>query len=903
VTPSGQRSVSAPVPQGYRVGDPAEQEADAVWRPYFVSRPLKAIRDRTSSRSVDSGADIPTKPARRVILPDSFTPPVLTKAAMVAVSDDERVPKWIDGLDSGTTGPMVELGSPDVCSSPIVHPQPDREVRPRRTISMPLSSPPNWISRSGSLRGLRRGGNTKDAKRHVSNPDEQVPARPSTPAHVTSNLKRNGNSDIASYISPLSNNTHGDMQSLPQSPNRSSPLPSFSRFSSFNLDQIQADSGPPSKTSLQNPTSPQTPTHPILPFVKGENGKPSTKGSARVVIHQAQRTPTMPVSDKASTLVGPDCDVKDAAFGEDDDTDFQSESAFDSYRTGTSASLRTRGSPLESMFDDSPPYHSHKGNSLGARDIIANGAFRDSIVEEDEGSATPVKFVTAIKRDTYHTPIRNSIEMDIDEITQSPTPCLVVGTRDFARMSLDDDDEEEDWTKDDEIVAITNPLSPPSNSLNARRINPLLKAALADGPSSDTALATHSQGEDQPRSLFDWSEPIAVENRDPLSDTPRPKTVHGKRLLDHRGGRAVGRNRPSALHVRSQSVPVVPDVAGQRERKLAPKFGTWGLGGKGVDEDWDNDFEFEGIDADGSEKTSMNGSGMLVPPAIQASQAIVAGHVGQIREVCLLVEHLKRLRGQAKEKGLLDGSSAELWREAEGIIALAIPDEEDEALSPALSPTPVTLEDEDMDDFGIDEIVQKMGPSFVLDSPAQPTNSLTDGVHMRRRSVFSPDDDIFGAGGVAAAQRLGEEQAQSSRTNRSSNTRGSTDVARSVMENIHQHRAISDPLRTDSQTIPQKMPFDTTSLRDLVQRANTLTRILAEIIRKAEDDEDQHAVRTPQHPARDSSPAFTRVFSEPPSSPPIHLPRSQSNNSTLSGSIDGSPSHRIEKRLQMMAVG
>jgi hypothetical protein len=132
------------------------------------------------------------------------------------------------------------------------------------------------------------------------------------------------------------------------------------------------------------------------------------------------------------------------------------------------------------------------------------------------------------------------------------------------------------------------------------------------------------------------------------------------------------------------------------------------------------------------------------------------------------------------------------------------------------------------------------------------------------------------------------------KTARQLNNRSSTDVARSVMENIHQHRAISDPLRTDSAGASKKMPFDTTSLRDLVHRANTLTRLLAEIIRKA-DGADQSPVHNPQTEPN-SSPAFTRVFSDPPR----HLPRSQSNNTMLSGSIDASPSRGLEKRMHMM---
>jgi len=121
------------------------------------------------------------------------------------------------------------------------------------------------------------------------------------------------------------------------------------------------------------------------------------------------------------------------------------------------------------------------------------------------------------------------------------------------------------------------------------------------------------------------------------------------------------------------------------------------------------------------------------------------------------------------------------------------------------------------------------------------------------------------------------------------------------MEHIHNHREISDPIISEaaSQT-PTKMPFDTTSLRDLVQRANILTRKLSEIIRKA-DGSFQSPARTPQQDV-DSSPAFTRVFAEPLVSPPNHLVRTHSNNSMLNGSIDSSPTRRLGQRMHMMAV-
>ena len=118
------------------------------------------------------------------------------------------------------------------------------------------------------------------------------------------------------------------------------------------------------------------------------------------------------------------------------------------------------------------------------------------------------------------------------------------------------------------------------------------------------------------------------------------------------------------------------------------------------------------------------------------------------------------------------------------------------------------------------------------------------------------------------------------------------------METMHQHRSTSDPfLREMSAQAANKMPFDTTSLRDLVHRASVLSRTLSDIIRKADGTPNPEVV-----PQSDSSPAFTRVFTDPMASPPKHLPRSQSNNSMLGGSIDASPTRSLGQRMHMMTV-
>lgn len=372
------------------------------------------------------------------------------------------------------------------------------------------------------------------------------------------------------------------------------------------------------------------------------------------------------------------------------------------------------------------------------------------------------------------------------------------------------------------------------------------------------------------------------------------------------------------MHVRSQSVPVIPDIVGQRETtKLTPKFGTWGIGVKGVSEDWDNDFDFDLAGTDPMQDPHVPLS-MHVPLAIQAAQATVVGHVGQIREVCLLVEDLKRLRGLARERGLLDGPSAGLWKEADGIIALAVPDEEDLtlALSPPLSPatpcsplsTRSSLFDEQLEGAN-DRVIAQSSPddahkSIAEDLYPRPPSHIHQGAHARRRSVFStPEDNIFGFGEnapMAVTPLCNGLEPPLSLTPRQASA--SSVVARSVMEHMHQHRSTSDPMLPELVTrSSNKMPFDTTSLRDLVNRASTLSRTLADIVRKSEGFTSPN--NTPRR-EREASPAFTRVFTEPTAmvkTPPSqHLPRSHSANTVLS--LDASPARSIGNRMHMMAV-
>ncbi|TAQ83279.1 hypothetical protein B7494_g8396 [Chlorociboria aeruginascens] len=886
-------------------------EPRKIWRPYFDSRPTKLTKDRPSGRSSDGNIQISSSTSIRV-LPNESVRPTLLKPTMITKShplndsyyeeDSFVLEDTIDDEDSPPIQPVLIPTENEKSLNEL-------PKRARRSLSMHFTSPGSWISRSGSLRGSRRdvGGRT-GGKRYSSAPDA---VRVIASAHGTvSNRAVTGPASFQREgLSPLEDSSPTDpfapMSYRTRSRNSSSPLPPLSRLSSFNLDLARLGLASSSSSAPRySPTS-------SAPHGNPNSGPLPSTGhtSPRSSLYFSSlnsRPPRSDVADRASTLIGSDTDMKGFTLGDEDETDFQSETVFDSLRSGATGSLRSHNAPLDSMFDESPPSvnSNPKSKRLSGQDIITTGIFREGshrIVEEDEGLSTPIK---DDQDDAFETPVQDNFVLESDDIFPSSPPSFSLATKDLARLTLDDEEEDEDWTRDDENMDISHQLSPPSSSLNSRRVSPTLRVALVDVTRSGSTNG-NIKGERPKSNLFDWSEPSVAEKMNYLGNSPRPKTAHVKQIADGRGSRSVGRRGPTALHIRSQSVPVVPDVAGQREHtKLTPKFGTWGLGAKGVSEDWDNDFEFDNTDTFLDNTVEKFGNpGMLVPPAIQASQANVVGHVGQIREVCLLVEDLKRLRLLAREKDLLEGPSAHLWKEAEGIIALAVPDEEDPTLSPPRSPSSIMF-DESIDDKYVDggpdaaDLSRSETPFEVLNRHGRPTGFVYDGNTVQRRSVFSPDDDIFG--GALVNNSVSRDTLRPPPiSSRPSSIKNSSEIARSVMETMHQHRSTSDPLLSDlTSQASNKMPFDTTSLRDLVHRASVLTRTLADLIRRAD-----HSSQSPDiSPHRESSPAFTRVFTDPTASPPKHLARSQSNNSILSGSVDASPTRSIGQRMHMMTV-
>ncbi|KAJ8128037.1 hypothetical protein O1611_g5599 [Lasiodiplodia mahajangana] len=807
------------------------------WKSFWHGRVSHIATKATPLR----GADTNTQPSgRRIRLDDQHQ-------QIYLITPNKLM---MNGSLEGSNGFLYESNSPshtNAKNSPQAsEKEPDStEVTPskqaKRSSSMQFSSPTSWISRTGSLRRRKRGNETNGSKRHmpaliVDDEDQTQSGKSINPEKC---LKRpeevsQAEADLAAIFRPPESNR-----------GPTSPLPPLSPLSSFHLDGNRLGSS--------SSASPDRPNEAILsPLV-----------SPRVNSH-GSHTRTL---ERAST-VGSSEYHHGFTSGDDDDTDFKTDTPFDSFRTVASDRKRALDSPLESMFDDSPPStagNNNKPKRLSIQEILGpsfDGG--NKIMEEDESASTPVRGTYEEFEARFRAA---SIEGDDKFVQGSLSPNFPID-RDYSRLSLDDDDDL-GWARTDE-TEFYNHLSPPS-SMNSRRGSPKFRTTLSKISGNAKADVHFDAPSERPRStVFDWTEP-------PVHDRPSRKSF-------------------VAAHVRSQSVPVVPDPT--ETAKSVPKFGTWGLGQKNVSEDWDDDFEFE--EETGSTMGSMGNSNenafsMLVPASIQATQPTVKAHSGQIRELSLLVNDLKRLCRLGREMSMLVGPSAKLWHEAEGIIALASPDEDtdtaDAETGGGFDSSPI---DERFIEKGFD------GASLEIREGPRHRNRHSP----RRRSVFSPEDDIFGTWDHADQEVVAERPRTPENPVREPR---STSVARSVMESMRKHHTTFDMNADDNDDDDtnehpnRKMNFDTNSLKELVKRAGDLRDSLSELVRR-EDHITQSPTRTPKHTRPDGSPAFTRVFDEPTSSPTRRVSHNHNKPALSNTSVSTSPSNGISRRMQMMIV-
>lgn len=370
-------------------------------------------------------------------------------------------------------------------------------------------------------------------------------------------------------------------------------------------------------------------------------------------------------------------------------TDYQSDVYYDSIPTRTTrSSSGRRGPPIDTIFDESPPTFS-SGRSTRLRDFLSDGHEhneRYSTIEE-EGSVVS-------------TPVRSLRNRSITSTPSARPGAMQVFSSSPPVMRLMPDADDIDWELADEERldggrSIQQRASNPAlgKLCPGQTIPPRFSAALRPGPTRSAKSTPDRHGYsplDKP-SLFDWAEPQPSPSH-PNCSPPRPRTVHGKKDQDSRGSRPAGRRPPSGMHARSHSVPVVPDSDSKRSSVVANKFGTWGVGSKGVTEDWNDDFDFEepaGSVHDKLEQDSRrvdSGHAMFVPKSIREQQQNVVANISLLREWGLLIEELKELRVRAVTLDMLTGPYAQAWREVDAMIELADQESEEDTLEPRRTP-------------------------------------------------------------------------------------------------------------------------------------------------------------------------------------------------------------------------
>lgn len=588
-------------------------------------------------------------------------------------------------------------------------------------------------------------------------------------------------------------------------------------------------------------------------------------------------------SEQASTLVGSDNEARGVGSGDEDDADLQSETVFDSLRTGATRSTSgARGPRIETIFDESPP---SKVKVTALRDLLPRGTFREqtidgapgqqSIAEEEESISTPVRTVVP-ERSLHESPSLTrglSAPLFPNLIPSSPPDMpkpLSLGTLEWDSTTGDDDDSSR-WSVEDEEeddpwgdFPTRAPATFIATPVSLGRHNPrLLASGSSPKPSTPQHLVIDHGDRDARSSIFDWSEQQPADKSSGNRTPPRPRTVHGKKDADRRGSRSVGRRAPSGLHARSQSVPVVPDAAGKRSTVVTNKFGTWGVGSKGVTEDWNDDFDFSDLHerpaAEGAAASQRidSGTAMVVPKSIQEQQSNVLANIGLLREWGLLIEELKEQRIRAVALDILDGPHAGMWEEVDAMIDLADQEAENDGVARLSPPSSPGFDEDAFDDVSGSSPNHGRGRrTSGLASEALGKNHAPQPARPRRKSILPPNNDIFGPQSspipFTARHRspivVSDPKPIVTRPRKDSEAK-----ARFVIESLQKRRSTHEPVADSQPTATKKVPFDTATLRRIVPYVNTLTRKVKDALREAEG-----LYSSPSTSPRD--PQFSKMF-------------------------------------------
>ncbi|PYH41809.1 uncharacterized protein BP01DRAFT_368696 [Aspergillus saccharolyticus JOP 1030-1] len=765
-----------------------------AWRPY-ISATLDGLSERVARRF--STATKPRDQGLRRIVPDSDYVPAL----ILATSITARQPATTSSPIASNPGSPVRFRDPFNSANSAAQ-SPEDHIPPERadcgSVSLALDTDPRGLSTSSifafNFKSTDHRSGVFSKRRAISTP---LPFGMNTEGTILLSNKRRGRRNITDPA-VFSRPSPTPQTAIPMSlmtnmlGTRHRALPSY--FPDFRFDM----------THLQD-VGARPLTSDAVPLSRFQHS-----------IRQRPKRHSIATSELASTILGSD-ETNVFTSGDEDETDFLSDTAFDSIRTHvtTNSNQALYAPRIETIFD-APSVGSRGGNTLkSARSDICPSSVLHYLSGPDcDLDAAPNNMpspVPTVPRDLHEDESNISFPSDLtdDEDARSllaALPSETVGPVCQARTSLNNQ------------YHLNNIHLARTSTTTVQLEPPVLSGSRSlHHEVFDTSLKMN---------IFDWSEQ-PKSDREGTGTDGRPRTVHGKHTPGSRGSRAHGRKAPSTLHLRSQSVPVTREPTSNSEQRQASgsKFGTWGLGTKGVSEDWDSDFDFEDseeVSATEPIESSKNipRRSMVVPPAILERQASLHGQFGQVQELTMLVEELKRLRHQGSFLNLVRGPSCELWKEAEGIVNLATLDDDDRNDSPPGSPSSLT--------FSFDE---SEGDPSNSNDPWKPVSGGSWGLsfsdNTKTRPTTAPSQDC----------------------------RDAPTKRNSVLDLIYQQRnANGSPHTNPHLSRCKKLPFDTQSLRDLVVRAGVVTRALKEEIRRAD------GVTTEPSDEYPSDPPFSRMF-------------------------------------------
>ncbi|EAS33191.3 uncharacterized protein CIMG_04215 [Coccidioides immitis RS] len=810
---------------------------DGPWRPYFSrTRPTRCSESYGRRRTATSKHRT-RSPCR--LVSHSSVPPTLLLASSIAPtnrhsnsivnSDQPRIAKGHQSWNSADLGGDPFAHRPVTRHVPLKPCSSMQDVDSEDLIS-PWTMPRNAPHRSSfsqdndcldlpSIDSARRckserlnGGSVQSRRRgNITDPD--VFRRPSTSSQIeltAAHFERTAT--VTEDFTPKARLRH---------------LPNFSNLRCEALNLAAADSG---NANLDSKSSPRAPSPPGSPTAN------STQPSVDCCLNQRHSAAG---SDPASTLVGSDNDIKVFSSGEEDDTDFQSDIAFDSLPTraaGSNKSVR-RGPRIETIFDQSTSITAPKLVSLPAENYPPNIDFASNhstpLTHSFEGFSDDKQHLLYAEKSSPPAQISFSdtgLDKDASSSSASSSPQtqrlrrtaklqnIEKSRRDANGLPLSNNRHDNNLS-----VTVTNSVSA-SDFHRTTTCSPVSSVAFNENSEKNSHLC-----------LYDWSEQQKIKKDEQGSD-PRPRTSHIEQFLDLRGGRTAIRRTSSSLHLRSQSVPLSREPVAPKEPS-AKKFATWGLGNKGASEDWDGDFDFGDSErqcqTNPSEKRqdppSMTQT-VKVPQAIMERQESVYGQFSHVQELTVLVEELKLLRARARAMHIIDGPSSELWKEAQGIISLATFEEDEEyehELRMRRSTSSLT--------FSLEEFDAELG--YAKQSGLSDTVAITD--------------DQFA---LPKAEHVSCNGRQHLRPRTDSSTK-----AKYVLDTIHRDRKLRENAFAKQGSDGQhKLAFDTQSLRDLVVRAGVVTRALKDVVRKAEG-----VCLLPEVDTRTSDPPFSKIFCRP----------------------------------------